>query len=283
MGYGVRVGHIAVLTETIKTGVLPENQVVYGKTKVVERIGTAATFFILNKLVDRAVQQLQRAVRGAASLLGAMPGMIKLVKFAETVVKVALKYVDECCIAWIFYGPPEQSAWKGALDGVTIYAQSWKKVLGSAVKTALIVMLLTTGIGLLIFIIFSALLSNALSGWWTFFALVTGAVFAFIIKQVFIDSWIMIRMLLTFLEVAPSTELRIDMYGKLSSMSPAFRDLTNRAQSEIQGDPFATPAAAPVGNVAPGPGVGSGTIFCGQCGAKNPAGTRFCGECGHQV
>jgi len=284
-GFAVRVGHIAVLTEAIKTGALPENQIAYGKQKVIERIGTAATFFIINKLVDRAVFQLQMALQSVANLLGAIPGMNAVVKFGQIVVKNALKYVDECCIAWIFYGPPTQSAWKGALDGVTIYAQNWKRILGSAVKTALIVMLLTAGIGVVIWLVFAAIFSAA-SGWFTFVALVIGVTVAFAIKRAFIDSWVMISMLVTFLDVAPTTELRVDMYGKLSSMSPAFRDMTNRAKNEIGGDPFApAPVAAsfappPVAPVAPS---APATVFCGQCGARNAAGTRFCGECGQQV
>ena len=277
VGYGVRVGHIAVLVETIKTGQLPANQVVYGKNKVVERIGTAATFFVINKLVDRAVLQLQMRLQSAAGFMGGVPGLGKLVKIANSVLKVALKYVDECCVAWIFYGPKEQSAWKGALDGVTLYAQNWKKVLGNAIKIALMVMLLTFGIGLIIALIFAALLGQ-IGGLWSFFAFVFGLISALVIKQVFLDTWVMISMLVTFLEVAPNTQLKVDMYGKLSNISPAFRKMTENAQNEIAGDPFAAPAApAHAGR------SGGSTVFCGQCGAKNPAGTRFCGECGKNV
>jgi len=286
VGYGVRVGHIAVLAETIKTGTLPDNQIAYGKNKVMERIGTAATFFVINKLVDKAVLQLQRTLQSASGLLGAIPGMAKLVAFAEVVLKVALKYVDECCIAWIFYGPPEQSAWKGALDGVTIYVQNWKKVLGGAVKTAILVILSTFVLGVVLAIIFAGLLSFV-GGLWSFLALLAGLLVALAIKQAFIDSWVMICMMVTFLEVAPTTEIRVDMYGKLCNLSPAFRDMTNKAKNEIQGDPFNAQQPVGVGSAAApraaSPARPSRNVFCGQCGAQNPAGTRFCGECGQQV
>ena len=49
LGYAARVGHIAVLAETVKTGSVPANQVSYGADRVKERIGTAATFFVINK------------------------------------------------------------------------------------------------------------------------------------------------------------------------------------------------------------------------------------------
>jgi len=276
MGFAVRVGHIAVLTEAIKTGKIPENQVAYGKNKVTERIGTAATFFLINKLVDRAVLQLQRRLQSAASFISAMPGGGAFVKFANTVLKAALKYVDECCIGWIFYGPQEQSAMKGALDGVTLYAQNWKRILGSSVKNAIGILLATYVGGFVIAVIFAVIFS-AIGGVWGFFGFVFGLTAAFIVKSVFIDSMVMIRTLVVFMEDAPLTELRVDMYGTLSGMSSAFADMLNRTKNEVAGDPFATPA--PVASGAPS----AAGIFCGECGAKNPAGTRFCGECGKNV
>ena len=270
--FGIRVGHIAVITETMKTGKLPDNQVEYGKKRAKERMGTAVAFFGIHKLIRGAVMQLQRGLASTTSMLGSLPGMDKFVKVANTIIKVALKYVDACCIAWIFYGPQDQSPMKGALDGVTIYAQNWKKVLANAVKTGLLVVVLTSVFGIVIAAIVGALASSA-GGWWTVYAILCGGVVALTIKRSFIDSYIMISMLVTFMSVAPSTQLKADMYGSLSNISPAFKKMLTGAQGEISGDPFAP---------APASGGGS-TVFCGQCGAKNPAGTRFCGECGQGV
>ena len=272
MGFAVRAGHIAVLTEAIKTGKIPDNQVAYGKNKVTERIATAATFFLINKLVDRAVFQLQRRFQSATSFIGAMPGGGAFVKFANTVIKSALKYVDECCIGWIFYGPQDQSAMKGALDGVTLYAQNWKRILGTSVKSAIGVLVATYIGGFAIAVLF-AVIFFSIGGIWGFFGFVFGLTAAFVVKAVFIDTMVMIRTLVVFMEDAPITELRMDMYNTLSTMSSAFADMFNRTKSEFGANSFApAPAAAR-----------SKTIFCGECGAKNPAGTRFCGECGKNV
>jgi len=280
VAYGVRVGHIAVLTEIVKTGEVPANQVAYGKNKVMERIGAAATFFFINKLVDRSVQQLQNRLANAASFLGRMPGMNKLVGFAKMILKIALKYVDECCVAWIFYGPQEQSAMKGALDGVTLYAQNWKVVLGVAVKTAIKVMVLTFLLGVAITVLFVFILSNfGAGGFWVVYGIFAGFMIALAFKQAFIDSWVMTTMLVTFLNVAPTTELKIDMYGKLSLMSASFKKMVTNVQGEISGDPFAPAPVAHARTASPG----GSTVFCGECGARNPAGTRFCSECGKGV
>jgi hypothetical protein len=285
LGYAARVGHIAVLTETIKNGRLPDNQVAYGADMVKKRLASAAVFWAINKLVDRAVQQLQNRLGGlAGGLARNVPGAGAAVEFGKTFLKKALSYIDECCIAWIFYNSPEQSAWKGALDGVAIYAQNWKKVLGAAVRTAI----WSTVTSFLLyggtFVLAAALIFNRLSNGTltTGYAVLVVLLYllALTIKQVLFDTWAMIRMMNAFLEVAPTTEIKFDMYGKLSSMSPAFRQMTQNARNDFSDDPFAPqrPAAAPPRPTAPG-----GAVFCGQCGARNPAGTAFCGDCGQRV
>ena len=283
-GYAIRVGHIAVLVETIKTGNLPDNQLVYGKTKVVEKFKTAAIFFVLDRLVDRAVQQLQGTLGSAASLLGALPGMGSVVKFAQKVLGIALKYVDECCIGWIFYNDDKnQSATKGAIDGIVIYFQNWKRILGDALKTAMLVVIFTFVLFLALLAIF-ALLLNALGsgGVWTFLAAFLGLMIALAVKRALIDSWVMIRMLSGYMAVAPSTEIKFDIYGKLSGLSPSFRKLCDQATGELinSDSNTTTPAAAAPDTTA---ASAAKPVFCGECGAKNSPGTQFCGECGSKV
>jgi len=292
-GYATRVGHIAVLAETVKTGAIPANQVSYGTSKVKERIGTAATFFIINKLIDAAVIQIQNRVANVAGAFGSIPGMSNILKFGKAVIKNALKYVDECCVAWIFYGDAQQSAWKGAMDGITIYAQNWKVILGSAVRTALWIYGATLLLMVVLILIFSGLLSFV-GGLWGVLAWFVGVMIALSIKSAFLDSWAMVRILVAFLEVAPTTEIRVDIYGKLSDMSPAFRQIANKANVDIAGGsavapsvfasaPALTPLQPPQRNVQPHQPIVASVVFCGECGVKNPAGTRFCGVCGKRV
>ncbi|MCL2396934.1 MAG: zinc ribbon domain-containing protein [Defluviitaleaceae bacterium] len=272
-GYAIRVGHVAVLAETIKTGKLPENQLVYGKDKVVSKIGTAAAFFALNRLVDRGVQELQRGLGSIAGMLGGLPGMGGAVKIGQKILGKALKYVDECCLGWIFYNyDKEQSATKGAIDGIVIYVQNWKPILGNAVKTTFMAMAATLGIGLVLVLVFVGLLGFLGGGVWGVLAFFLGLMVAMAVKRAFIDSWVMIRMLSTYMDVAPGTQIRFDVYGALSGQSRAFKKLCGMAQDEI--------SAAPTRSAAPAP---SKPVFCGECGASNVPGAGFCGECGAKV
>ena len=81
-GFAIQVGHIAVITQSIKTGQVPPNQLSYGKNKVVARFATVAVFFALNRQVDRAIKQLQRSFGNiAGELVGGGLGMGKLISY----------------------------------------------------------------------------------------------------------------------------------------------------------------------------------------------------------
>jgi hypothetical protein len=279
LGYALKVGHIAVLSETIKTGNLPANQISYGKEKVTSKFATSAVFFGIDALVEKSVKQLQRKLGGFTGLLSGLPGMKSVMKVAGAIMNTALNYVDECCIGWIFYNDEKgETPAKGALDGVVIYFQNWKKVLGGAVKTTLIAMVLTFGIFVVLLFLFTGILSllgSGLVGWLVFFL---GFMISLAIKNAFLDSWVMVSMFHTYLEAAPSTEIRFDLYGRLSGMSPAFKKLMNQADVKEGGNFQPAPPSA----IATAAGA-SRPVFCGECGAKNEAGTKFCGECGNPV
>jgi len=234
VGYFIRVGHIAVLVEMIKTGQTPrDGMVAHSKQMVTKRIGAAATFFLINKAVDATLNQLMRVLERGTNLLGSIPGLGVLKTFLKTATKKALKYADECCIAWIFYGPDEQSAFKGAVDGITIYFQNWKTILGSAVVTALIFLLIQYAVGLVI--IFGVLFAfGATSSPWGLVGLILVAFVALAIKQAYLDSWAMIKMLHSYMSVAPTTVITFDLYTKLKRMSRSFGQLFSRVpQNEL--------------------------------------------------
>ena len=193
---------------------------------------------------------------------------------------VALKYVDECCIGWIFYNEDTgQSATKGAIDGVVIYVQNWKRVLGDALKITMLAILLTFGIlALILFLMFAFL---------DFYALGLHLVFAIFViattlKKALIDSWVMIKMLSGYMEVAPQTELTFDIYTKLSGISPAFKEMCAQAGDEI-GRTANTGTGEVSGPVGAAGGVRQLAFFCGECGSRNDHGTKFCGDCGTAI
>lgn len=288
-GYLVKAGHIAVIAEACKRGKLPKDQVKYGAKRVKERFLTANIYFAVDKLISGAVQQIHKKIDRAGNKLNFIPGMEYIEGIAKFFVSISLGYIDECCLGWTFYNR-QQGAFRSAADGVVIYAQNWKVLLKSAAMTMLKTLLLLALIALAAFVpvglIFKAL------GWSPLAAFILACLIAWTVKFAFIDSYIMIQMMGSYMKVAPQTKLAFDLYATLSNISSSFKELYEKGRKERGGSrPQSAPvpqaqtplpeAEAPIKPPAQAPATKP--VFCGECGARNEPGTRFCGECGAKL
>lgn len=285
-GYLLKAGHVAVIAEACKTGRVPDNQVSYGKSQVRERFVTSNIYFLVDKLVTAAVKQIQGAVGKVGGALDFIPGMGAVTGLAQFFVSISLGYVDECCLGWTFY-KKEQGAFQSAADGVVIYAQNWKALLGGAAKTMLKVILLMVVIVLAVFVPVGILFK--ILHWSPLAAFLLACLVAWVIKFAIMDSYIMIQMMAVYMGAAPSTQITFDLYGKLCQLSSKFKELFQKGQEEspAPAPAYATASAAPAASANPMPQVaaapGGKPIFCGQCGMKNEPGTKFCGACGTRL
>lgn len=279
MGYLVKAGHVAVIAEAVITGNIPDNQVDYGKKMVTERFATSNIYFAVDKLVTGAVKQIQRGIEKVGNALDFIPGMGAVTGLAKFFVDISLGYIDECCLGYTFY-KKEQGAFKSAVDGVVIYAQNWKPLLKNAAKTMVKVVLLMVVLAIAIFVPVGLLFK--LLHWSPVVAFLLACLVAWVIKFAFVDSYIMIEMMTTYMELAPNTPITFDLYSKLSSLSTSFKELFNKGQQEQPTPAYAT-AGAPVATATSTQQAGAKLAFCGQCGAKNEPGTRFCGSCGAKM
>ena len=231
VGYMLKAGHVAMVTTAVTTGTLPENQLEAAKQMVKERFATANVYFVVDRLVTGAVNQLQKGLQKIDNLLGGIPGVSVIVSFAQMFVRIALGYIDECCLGYTFLHK-EQSAFKSAADGVVIYFQNWKKLLKDAAITTLIVLGVSLLAWLLPFVIFAAILGAFGVHW--IFAFFIALMFAAVIRSAFVDSYMMVKMMVSYMEVAPSTQITFDLYDKLCKLSSKFKSLFNKGQEEQQ-------------------------------------------------
>ncbi|MDR0434560.1 MAG: zinc ribbon domain-containing protein [Gracilibacteraceae bacterium] len=288
IGYMLKAGHIAVITEIVTTGQAPANQIAYGKQQVLARFATSNIYFAVDKLVAAAVKQIQRGIGKLGNALDFIPGMGAISGLAQFFIELALGYIDECCLGYTFY-QKEQGAWKSAADGVAIYAQNWKKLLGNAAKTMVLVILGLCGLTLALFVVLGLLFR--LFAWPGWAAFVIALLLALTVKYAFIDSYILARTMTAYMEDAPTTVIAFDLYGRLSGISAKFKELWDKGRQE---EPMPAPQPQPVlagagagaaGYGAPQPAGAAGDsgerpAFCGQCGAANKRGVKFCGGCG---
>lgn len=285
-GYLVKAGHIAVIATAVTTGKVPDNQVEVGKKMVAERFATSNIYFAVDKLVGGAVKQLQGVLDTVGSLLGAVPGVDAVMNVGKLFISISLGYIDECCLGYTFV-KKDQGAFKSAADGVVIYAQNWKKLLKDAAVTTGVVIAATAGITLVAFLVFGLMFRSL--HWSGFVAFLLAAFVAFAIKFAFIDSWILVKMMVSYMEVAPSTVITFDLYGKLCGLSAKFRELFEKARNDqpqpayaaagvnIRSADVVVPAGQPAAADRERP------VFCGQCGEKSSAGSWFCTKCGAKL
>jgi hypothetical protein len=287
LGYLVKAGHIAVMAEAVTTGRVPDNQVAYGKRMVTERFATSNIYFAVDKLVSSAVKQIQRGIGKLGNALDFIPGMKQVAGLAQFFVELSLGYIDECCLGYTFY-KKGQGAFKSAADGVVIYAQNWKILIGNAAKTMAMVILGLAGITLGLFLVLGILFRVlAWPGWAAF---VIALLITLAVKFAFMDSYVLARTMAAYMDVAPMTAITFDLYGKLCSLSIKFKELFNKGQQE---QPPPQSAYAVTGGYAQTTPLTAQTVsqdapeeksvFCGQCGAKNKCGVKFCGGCGTKM
>ena len=228
-GYLLKAGHVAVIAEAVTTGRIPENQFEFGKNAVQSRFAASNVYFVVDRLVSGAVRQLQKTVGKIGGALDAIPGVSQITSILQTFIGIALGYVDECCLGYCFL-KKEEGAFKASCDGVVIYFQNIKKLLKDAAVTTLIVILVTAAAWIIPLILFTVIF-HALN--WSMVAAVFLAIMvAIVIKSAFIDSFMLVKMMVSYMEVAPSTAITFDLYEKLSKLSSKFKELLGKARSE---------------------------------------------------
>lgn len=230
VGYMLKAAHIAVVSTAVTEGIIPDNMYETGKQMVTERFGATNAYFALDRLISGAVSELQKAVGKVDAVFGEIPGVGAVVDFLQIFIGIALGYIDECCLGYTFCKKGE-TAFKAGCDGVVIYFQNIKHLLKSALMTSLIVMVLTFFAWLIPFAVFGALFS-ALNVH-MFFAVLIAVIAAIALKSAFVDSYIMVRTMKAYMEVAPGTVITFDLYEKLCKLSSKFKSLFKKAHEGV--------------------------------------------------
>jgi len=254
-GYMIKAGHVAILAKAVSEGVMPADQVQVARQMVTERFLNANVYFAVDKLVDGAVRQLQGVVEKAGNFLNVVPGMEWMVKGINFFLSIALGYIDECCLGYAFIHK-EENAFKSAADGVVIYYKNWKVLLKDAAWTALTVIGLTLGVTIVVFVVLGGLFK--VFGWSHYIAFFLALFVALAVKFAFIDTWILVKMMTTYMQAVPQTTISFDLYGELSNYSSKFRELYQRGMQEMNPSPKPATATAEAEQTPSSSGPASG-------------------------
>lgn len=227
--YLVKAGHIAVIAHVVETGEVPENQLQYGKAQVREHFAETSALFAVDKLIKAVVRQFNDAVVSVSGLLSFSSSLQRLIRLVGRGVAVAASYIDEAIIAHVFVNEADDR-WAAAKDGVVLYGQNWKPVLGST-------LLIVIGMYVAAFGLFMALtpVAGVLGNFSAPFELVGWAVVGGMVLTVhtgLLRPWVKTVVITTFLVESRGDRPEDETAERIAGRSEKFRELVNRADGE---------------------------------------------------
>lgn len=237
--YMLKTGHISVIVELMNNNKIPngKGQISFGKDQVKNNFGSTNLAFVLDNMIFAAIKQIQRRVIRIGDMFNFIPGSNNIVSVINAIMSISLSYIDEAIMSYIFARKSiltEESVWKRAVDGVVLYAQSWKPIL----KTAAVSIVFIYAFNIVIFLILAFPLmfvskifsANTPDLGFLFgaLALIAAYVITTVLKRALIDPIITIAMIRSYQTSIQHMEPSVDMHSKLLGVSSKFKELVDK-------------------------------------------------------
>ncbi|MEQ1942144.1 hypothetical protein ABMA32_06940 [Mesorhizobium sp. VNQ89] len=232
--YMVKAGHIAVMVQLIDGHDVPggQSQIGYAQAVVRERFVEANVLFVLDQLIKGVVRVITGLLGGMAAVLP-IPGLLGIVKFVNTVIRMSLTYVDEIILGYnIRVG--STAPFETGRQGIVLYAQNGRTML----KNAVWLTVMTWVLGIVIFFLTLApaatilyAMPGQLAGW----AFVLAIVFAWAFISAFVEPFVIAALMQVYFRVIEGQVPDPDWDARLSEASAQFRELKDRALASVGG------------------------------------------------
>lgn len=237
--YLVKAAHVAVITRLAVSGGLPEGtrQLSYGKDLVLSRFLEVSVLFAVDRLVHLILRTFNRTVFGLFSFI---PGSKGLRNLAQRVLDYSAGYVDEAILSYALLHP-EQNPWSSAKDGLILYVQNWRTILGSGVVLAL----LSYGV-VAVVAAPGALVAWSLAGPARQIVMAASVGLGLIVKFAFMDPFALTSVIVNYHAAIAGQRPSPEWDRKLGEISGKFQDMKNLAANWRPGS---APPPAPAGPV----------------------------------
>jgi hypothetical protein len=234
--YMVKAAHIAVIVKLIDNAPLPagQSQVAYGREVVTARFGEANTLFVLDQLIKGAIAAITGLIGGIAAFLP-IPGLDALARFANTVIRLSLTYVDEIILGYNIR-TNSTNAWDSSRHGLVLYAQNGLKMVKNAVW-------LSVFLWILAIVVFLLALSPAAAILYFFpgniagYAFVIALVFAWAFKAAVLEPFAIAALMSVYFKTIEGQVPDPAWDAKLAGASSKFREIKEKAVSAFGGRP----------------------------------------------
>lgn len=235
--YLLQAGHIALITEIVENGALPQgiSQTAWAKERVMSYFKEVSVLALVDQLVKGVLVSLNRTLFNIMQALP-IPALEGLASIMQRIMTFSLTYIDESVIAWTFR-TKNPNVFDAAKSGILIYCQSWKSLLKNAVALTLlsyIFVIITT----IVFMVPLGTVALFLPQSWAFgkFALFLLALFLGIsAKWILFDPVSCTSTLLTFLDEAGRTAPDPVWESRIEAVSDHFRTIREKAAGMAMG------------------------------------------------
>lgn len=234
--YMVKAAHIAVIVKLIDGEALPDGkgQVAYGREVVAARFGEANVLFALDQLIKGVIAAITGLIGGIAAFLP-IPGLDGIARFANTVIRLSLTYVDEIVLGYNIRTGSD-NAFESARHGLVLYAQNGLKMVKNAVWLAVFLWILSIAVFLLALAPAAAIL-YAFPGETAAFSFVVAIVFAWAFRAAVLEPFAIAALMAVYFETIRGQAPDPEWDAKLMGASEKFRALTQEAKSAFGGRP----------------------------------------------
>lgn len=230
--YLVKGAHIAVLSQLLKSGHLPENQsqVAYGREMVKENFREVSILFALDRIIDRVVKRFTRRFVRIVDILPLGQAVGKIARWAAMIVNQSLTYIDEAILSYAI-ARDEKNVWQSARHGIILYAQVYKPVLITAVKVWIMGRAFFLGVLILIGIpgVILMLLFEAV--WFQLITIVAVFLLTHLIVLALFEPFAMAYTLVTYHQSIEGVEVNTEWDDRLQSVSKEFKKLIGKAKN----------------------------------------------------
>lgn len=242
--YLIKAAHIAVITELMLNGKVPEDksQVEFGKNIIKTKVKDVSILFAIDQLVKGVLKGLTRLVVSIADWIP-LPGLDKVAGVVMGIINLSMTYVDEAILSYSFV-KKQANPWTTAKEGILLYAQGYKDILKNAVILgvigffafiALVMILMVPGLALgALFPKLSTTIGIAI------------LVIAYLIKLALYDPIALCTIILTYHRAIQGLTPNPEWERKLDQVSSKFRQLKTKAAewADSGSQPGTAPAPA---------------------------------------
>jgi len=226
--FRLRAAHVATVVSITTSGEFPERttMVTQGLARVNEKGLGILGFYFLFRLSFLAARQIAtRIVSRTDQLTAHLPGGFIVQKFKRYFIKSVIKSAPEAILAWNFFRRDEPAV-AATVNGIRIYFKHFPVMLLSGIKTSIMIVIAYV----IAFLIMIGIAIFALIAWniWIVLSSVVVILAVRLIKIAFIDSLMMVRIVHSFMQLAPETQISDADLQPLRSC-PKYRQLERKA------------------------------------------------------